>query len=53
MRFALRALHETQAKTQFSQVVAPPSERGMTWSMVNSSLPGWHAAILAGRVVAA
>src|SRR3954471_6529814 len=40
VRFALRALHETQARTQFSQVVSPPRERGSTWSMVNSSVPG-------------
>ena len=39
------------ASTQFSQVEVPPCDRGMTWSIVSSSLPGWHAAILAGVVV--
>ncbi len=40
VRLAFRALQATQAKAQFSQVVCPPWERGMTWSMVNSAVPG-------------
>ncbi len=41
VRLALRALQGTQARTQFSQVDPPPCERGTTWSIVNSSVPGW------------
>ena len=42
VRFALWALQATQASTQFSQVVWPPCDRGMTWSIVSSSVPGWQ-----------
>ena len=43
----LRLLHVTHAKTQFSQVEVPPCDRGMTWSIDSSSVPGctlqyWH-----------
>lgn len=41
VRSAFRLLHSRQARTQFSQVLAPPRERGSTWSIVRSSLLGW------------
>jgi hypothetical protein len=40
VRLAFRALHATQASAQFSQVVWPPWDRGMTWSIVSSEVPG-------------
>ena len=40
VRFALRRLQGTQARTQFSQEEAPPRERGCTWSIVSSLVPG-------------
>ena len=30
------------ANTLFSQVEVPPCDRGITWSIVNSSPPGWQ-----------
>ena len=41
VRSAFRLLHSMHASTQFSQLDTPPCARGTTWSMVNSSLPGW------------
>ena len=42
MRSALRLLQPIHANTQFSQVEVPPCDRGFTWSIVNSSPPGWQ-----------
>ena len=36
-RSPLRKLQGEQAATTFSQVVAPPFDRGVTWSKVSSS----------------
>ena len=40
VRLSFRLLQARHASTQFSQRDSPPCERGMTWSSVNSSLPG-------------
>ena len=40
VRSAFRLLQARHASTQFSQMDVPPCERGKTWSIVNSSLPG-------------
>ena len=37
----LAALQVTHAATQLVQLDWPPCERGLTWSIVNSSTPGW------------
>src|SRR5260221_13211402 len=42
VRSALRLLQPMHANTQFSQVEVPPCDRGVTWSIVNSSPPGWQ-----------
>ena len=41
VRSAFRLLQAMHASTQFSQVDMPPCDRGTTWSIVSSSLPGW------------
>ena len=40
VRFAFFWLQSRQANTQFSQVLVPPRDRGCTWSIVSSSVPG-------------
>ena len=42
VRSAFRLLQATHASTQFSQVEVPPCDRGTTWSIDSSSLPGWQ-----------
>ena len=39
---SLCALQLTQASTQFSQVVFPPCDRGIRWSIDSSAVPGWQ-----------
>ena len=38
VRLPLRVLQELHAVTQFSHVLAPPREMGLTWSRVRESL---------------
>ncbi len=40
-RLALRRLQGTQASTQLIQLESPPRDRGKTWSMVSSLVPGF------------
>ena len=42
VRSAFRLLQAMHASTQFSQLDTPPCDRGTTWSIVSSSLPGWQ-----------
>src|SRR4029079_17055086 len=41
VRSAFRLLQAMQASTQFVQLDTPPCDRGTTWSIVSSSVPGW------------
>ena len=43
VRFSFFALHRRQAATTFSQMCAPPRERGITWSRFSAAAPQyWH-----------
>ncbi len=35
-----QGLQSMHASTQFAQLESPPRDRGITWSIVSSSLPG-------------
>ena len=41
VRLPFSRLQGTQARTQLVQVVRPPRERGITWSIVSCAAPGW------------
>src|SRR6476660_4852990 len=41
VRLAFCLLHAMHASTQLVQLDTPPCDRGTTWSIVSSSVPGW------------